>query len=110
MKSGASISSTARRSLLTTRVSMKRRANAIFSSADIEVPPCQLVFLQRVGNNHDATRRVPAHRPAYSAKCVEEKFSEVWAVASRNSLYQIPAINEALGVWQRAKSAFATSA
>jgi hypothetical protein len=38
----ASISSTAFRSLLTTRASMRRRANAMFSSADILVPPCQL--------------------------------------------------------------------
>jgi hypothetical protein len=32
------------------------------------------------------------------------KFSEVQAVASRNSLYQILAINAALGTGQRAKS------
>src|SRR5215211_2424071 len=32
------------------------------------------------------------------------KFSEVWAVASRNSLYRILAISVALGARQRAKS------
>jgi hypothetical protein len=32
------------------------------------------------------------------------KFSEVWAVASRNRLYQILATNVALGTGQRAKS------
>jgi hypothetical protein len=32
-----------------------------------------------------------------------QEFSEVRTVASRNSLYQILALNVALGVWQGAK-------
>ena len=55
-----------------------------------------------------ATKITGSPRP--SAARLGEKFSAVRAVASRNCLYQIPAINVALGVWQRAKSASASPA
>jgi hypothetical protein len=76
-KSGASISSRASKSP-STRASMRRLANAIFSSADIEVssskPPH--ILLRRVGNTHDATRRSPAHWPqSYPPNSVESAFS-----------------------------------
>jgi hypothetical protein len=45
--SGVIISSIASRSPLKC-ASNKRRANAMFSSTDMEVPPCKLAFLQRI--------------------------------------------------------------
>jgi hypothetical protein len=58
---------------------MKRRANVMFSCADIDVSPlANLRFLQRICNIHDATRRRLAHRAeAYSPECVEGKFCEL---------------------------------
>jgi hypothetical protein len=47
---------------------------------------------------------VTSSSEVYSPECVEEKFSEVEIVASRNSLYRILAIHVALGVRVRAKS------
>src|SRR5215203_3194181 len=75
-KSGASISSRVSRSPLAC-ASRKRRTRALFSSADIECPPCQLAFLQWDGTIHDATRRALAHcLEHYSPECVEGVFSE----------------------------------
>jgi hypothetical protein len=45
----------------------------LFLCADIEVPPCQPTFFQRVDSMHDATRRALAHRlELYSPKLIDE--------------------------------------
>src|SRR5215218_7963831 len=46
-KSGASISSNAPRSALPCSASKKRRTNVLLCSADIEVPPCELLAFLR---------------------------------------------------------------
>jgi hypothetical protein len=58
---------------------MKRRANVMFSCADIQVSPlATLRFIQLVGNTHDATQRRLAHRAeTYSPKCLEGEFCEL---------------------------------